>query len=253
MNVALRRTVTLPEAVQALERHYGPPSRPPATDPFELVLLENVAYLATPKCRLEAFELLRSAIGTTPKAILAANHKALERVTSLGILKGTFAEKLRACAEIALDELGGDLGAAIRGPLESAKRALRLFPGIGEPGAEKILLFAGRHPFLAPDSNGLRVLGRLGLIREEKSYARTYAAGRQAGDSLPAEIEVLQKAHLLLQQHGQTLCRRTAPLCEECPLEPACAYAAASAGAPGKRLRPTARRGILRRRGRGDD
>src|SRR5262249_58957930 len=92
---------------------------------------------------------------------------------------------LRACAAIVADDLDGELEAIVRGPVDRAKRALRRFPSIGEPGAEKILLFAGAAPLLAPESNGLRVLGRLGLIREEKSYARMYAAARPLAAAAP--------------------------------------------------------------------
>ena len=141
-------------------------------------------------------------------------------------MQSTFAGKLRACALIAVDDFGGDLGSVIKEPLESAKRALRSFPGIGEPGAEKILLFSGQQALLAPESNGLRVLVRLGLVREEKTYARTYAASRAAAKGLPADTGYMQEAHLLLQQHGQTLCKRSVPRCEACPLSPVCAYAA---------------------------
>ena len=48
------------------------------------------------------------------------------------------------------------------------------FPMIGEPGAEKILLFSGVLAVLALDSNGVRVLVRLGVGEERKSYAATY-------------------------------------------------------------------------------
>jgi endonuclease-3 len=96
---------------------------------------------------------------------------------------------------------------------------------VGEPGAEKILLFAGRQALLAPESNGLRVLVRLGLVREEKSYAKTYAASREAAKGLKAEPRRMQEAHLLLQQHGQTLCKRNAPRCEACPPASGCAHA----------------------------
>jgi endonuclease-3 len=65
-----------------------------------------------------------------------------------------------------VEEFGGDLGAALRAAPGKARRALRSFPGIGEPGAEKILLFSGRQARLAPESNGLRVLVRLGLVRD---------------------------------------------------------------------------------------
>lgn len=220
-----RRSLTLHEAVKVLRTHYGPPVPLPTADPFELVLWENVAYLAPPARRREAFAQLESTIGTSPTAILTARPQALESVTARGILKSTFAAKLRECARIAVEEFGGDLAAAIGGPLAAAKRVLRSFPGIGEPGAEKVLLFSGRQALLAPESNGLRVLVRLGLVREGKSYARTYAASRPAAADLPARPRVLQEAHLLLQQHGQTLCKRSHPRCPDCPLEDRCAYA----------------------------
>jgi endonuclease III len=220
--------MSLRDAIETLREHYGPPTPPPTADPFELVLWENVAYLAATARRREAFELLKSTVGTEPADILAATPETLERVTARGILKGTFADKLRECAGIAVSEFGGDLGAAIRAPLDRAKQVLRSFPGIGESGAEKILLFAGREPLLAPESNGLRVLVRLGLVKEGPSYARTYAASREVARDLPAEPSVLQEAHLLLQQHGQILCKRSDPRCGMCPLASSCAYAVAA-------------------------
>jgi endonuclease III len=66
---------------------------------------------------------------------------------------------------------------------------------------------------------------RLGLVREGSSYARTYAAARAAAADLSPDVGIVQEAHLLLQQHGQTLCKRSAPLCAACPLENRCAYA----------------------------
>jgi len=234
-----KESFTLREAFKVLREHYGPPTRLPTVDPFELILWENVAYLAPPARRRQAFEQLRQTVGTAPAAILAAKQAVLERVTARGILKSTFAAKLRECASIAVKKFGGDLGAAIRGPLDTAKRALRSFPGIGDPGAEKILLFTGRQSLLAPDSNGLRVLVRLGLVQEEKSYSRTYTESRKVAKDLPADPGVMQEAHLLLQQHGQTLCKRGVPCCGECPLASACAYARVTHGAPNKRLQPT--------------
>lgn len=218
--------LTLERAVALLRSHHGSPPGPPTSDPFELILWENVAYLASPERRREAFDDLRKSIGTSPKAILSSRPRDLERVTARGILATTFAEKLRECARIAIDQFDGDVGAVLEEPPAKAKRRLRAFPGIGEPGAEKILLFAGGHPSLAPESNGLRVLFRLGLVAEEKPYARAYAAGREAGTRLGENPKLLQEAHLLLHLHGRTLCRRAAPRCEACPLERGCAHAA---------------------------
>jgi endonuclease III len=213
----------LAEAIELLAAHHGPPKPLPIADPFELVLWENVAYLASPEKRRDAFNELKREVGTTPAALLAATPQALRKVASRGILAEGSAEKLRECAEVATGL--GDLGAVMRGPVDGAKKALRRFPGIGEPGAEKILLFSGRAPLLAPESNGLRVLVRLGLVEEQGSYARTYAAARTAAAALPADTRTLQKAHLLLRLHGQTLCKRSAPRCDECPLQARCAFA----------------------------
>lgn len=216
--------ISFPATIRRLREHYGRPERPPTADPFELILLENAAYLASPAKRRDAFAALKETVGTSPAALLKAARPALERVTARGILKETFAAKLRECARIAAEDLGGDLGAIVRGPLDAAKRALRRFPGIGEPGAEKVLLFAGRHALLAPDSNALRVLVRVGHVREDESYSKTYAAARFAADGLPQTVAAFQEAHLLLQQHGRTLCKRSAPRCEVCPLESGCLY-----------------------------
>jgi endonuclease III len=217
-------SLELAAAVQTLRRYYGPPEALPTTDPFELVVWENVAYLASPARRRDAFAMLRREVGTTPGQILAASQAALERVAAHGILKSRFATKLRACARIAIEDFGGDLRPVIHGPLPKAKQALRRFPGIGEPGAEKILLFAGAQSLLAPDSNALRVLVRLGFIQEDKSYARMYTAGRDVASHAAMDTAGMQEAHQLLQQHGQTLCKRNAPLCGSCPLAAMCQF-----------------------------
>jgi len=231
------RPLTLARAVSRLRDFHAPPPRPPTRDPFGLVLWENVAYLASPEGRREAFAEFSRAVGTSPAAILGARRSALEAVAARGILAPRIAARLRECAQIALERFGGDVAGATAGPTGEAIHALRRFPGVGEPGAEKILLFSGRPVGLAPESNGLRVLVRIGLVREASSYAKTYAAGREAGRALPAKAAVLQEAHLLLQEHGRTVCRRTRPDCDRCPLARDCAHALGLADARSPRVR----------------
>jgi endonuclease-3 len=209
--------------IRVLRGHYGRLPRIPTTDPFELILWENVAYLAPPERRAAAFELLKREVGTAASDILAASDSALQRVTAHGIMKSRFAAKLRRCAQIAMESFGGNLQAVVFGPLPGAKKALRQFPGIGEPGAEKILLFAGAQSLLAPDSNAIRVLSRLGLIKEEPSYARMYAASREVAAKIRTYAG-MRAAHELLRHHGQTLCKRGTPKCTLCPLAPRCAF-----------------------------
>src|SRR5581483_9513609 len=93
-----------------------------------------------------------------------------------GMLKEQQVEKVRECATIALEEFDGDVNAAARLPLPQALRALKKFPGIGAPGAARILMLSGSHPAFALESNGVRVLVRLGFAAEDKNYTRMYRA-----------------------------------------------------------------------------
>jgi len=113
----------------------------------------------------------------------------------------------------------------LKKPLPQAKKALKKFPSIGDPGAEKILLLTGSHPLMALDSNGLRVLCRVGFAEEQKNYSATYRLVQDAiRDQLPRDYDSLIRAHQLLRQHGQELCKRSKPLCAECPVQDSCNY-----------------------------
>jgi endonuclease-3 len=190
-----------------------------------MILWENVAYLADDDRRQQAFQRLKKRIGTEPTQILSASAEALLEVTRHGIMPEQFAEKLRKCARIVLEEFDGELSPVLKLPLSEAKKALQKFPGIGEPGAEKILLFTRSYAVLAMESNGLRVLLRLGFGKEKKSYSVTYRLVQKAvEDELDDDYAWLIQAHLLLRHHGHELCRRSEPLCDKCPLATDCAY-----------------------------
>jgi endonuclease III len=220
-----KATITFSKLVDKLRQHYGPPAPPPSTDPLELIIWENIAYLANDKRRAEAFATLKQTIGTHPEQILAARHPALAAIGKAGILPDISAEKLLTIAKIAYEEFGGDLSAALKKPLPQAKKALKRFPGIGDPGAEKILLFTHSYPVMALDSNGLRVLCRVGFTEEQKNYSATYRRVQIAIDGqLPRDYDSLIRAHQLLRQHGQELCKRSKPRCAACPVRIECAY-----------------------------
>jgi len=224
VNTPMTRT-TLPQVVERLQAHLGKQKAPKLDGPWEMILWENVAYLADDDRRQQAFKTLKERIGMEPARILSASEDAILEVTRHGIMAEQFADKLRKCAQIALEEFDGDLRPVLKWPLARAKKALRQFPGIGEPGAEKILLFTRTLPLLALESNGLRVLLRLGFGEEKKSYSSTYRLVQQAaGEGLDEDFAFLIEAHLLLRRHGQELCRRSRPMCDRCPLAEDCEF-----------------------------
>ena len=217
----------LGKLLNKLERHYGAPAVPRFNGPFEMILWEIVAYLADDSRRQQAFRALGNKVGLEPHQILAAPTACLVEITRMGgsIAFEERAQRLRTAAQMVVDDFEGDLSEVLKLPPQKAKKALSRFPMIGEPGAEKILMFSGTLSVLALESNGLRVLVRLGVGEERKSYASTYKSAREVTlEELPADCSVLTAAHALLRQHGQTLCLRNEPVCHACPMRRECAF-----------------------------
>jgi endonuclease III len=216
--------------IAVLQSEYGIPKPPPTTDPWEMIVWENIVYLADDELRAKAFSELKRKVGLRPRDILACRRETLVSIASnRGILAGTSADKLMDAADVAMDEWNGDLRPILKRPLAEAKKALKRFPGIGDPGAEKILLFTRAQPVLALDSNGLRVLLRLGFGEEKRNYSATYKSVREHVEaSCRRDLTWLIRAHQLLRRHGQEKCRRSEPLCGECPLVRECAFYAAN-------------------------
>jgi hypothetical protein len=65
-------TPDLQKIVASLAAHYGKAKPPITADPFELILLENVAYLVSDERREEAFRTLRKHAGADQRSREAA-------------------------------------------------------------------------------------------------------------------------------------------------------------------------------------
>jgi endonuclease-3 len=210
-----------------LQKHYGAPELPPARGAFELVLWENACYLLPDQRRAAVFEGLRAQVGLTPDAILQAPHDVLLPLATLGGMRPeTRVSRWQEIARITADQFQGNLEQILEWPYARARKALKLFPSIGDPGAEKILMFCGVAEGLPLESNGLRALMRIGYGRAQlKNYGAMYRSVQEAiAPQLPQGAEGLASAHLLLRTHGKTICRDTQPQCHECPIEDVCVF-----------------------------
>ena len=220
-----RRATGLSQLIRRLRQRHGAPKAPPIRDPYLLLLWEQVAYLADDDTRLAAWRELESRVGTAPSAVARASMADLRTVARRGgaIAVAQRAGRLRAVAERVLGVWNGNLNPILRLPLAEARRELAWYPAVGAAGAERILLLCGSHAVLGLDSNALRVLLRLGFGREHKQWSRSCESAQAAAQAeLGARVPALRAAFLLLRRHGQTLCRRSAPKCRECPLRPDC-------------------------------
>jgi endonuclease III len=136
-------------------------------------------------------------------------------------VKSEFGGDLKAVLKKWVQEEKKQPGKGIRG----AKKVLREFPVVGEPSAEKILLFSNLAPVAAVPSACVEVPARLWFGKAGKNYAADYRAAREILNAgLPATFAARQTAYLLLKKHGHQTCKRSNPRCEVCPLTGQCAY-----------------------------
>jgi endonuclease III len=219
-------TIGLTDLIDGLLAKYGELRPPPISDPFELILYENVSYLVDDDHRLKAYRNLERTIGTLPEDILSASPEQFGSVVEMaGSDKIGRVANLVTCAEIAIREFGGNVRSSLELPFKKALGPITRFPSIGEPSGEKILLFCGVGEVLPLDSNGLRVMTRLGFGSESSNYSETYRTVRESlAGQFPIENRWLISAHLLLRKHGQMMCKSNHPECDQCPVVEKCDF-----------------------------
>ena len=215
---------SIPEILRQLESLYGNRShagRPTLTISWCGVDIRRVIPPAQKDGRK-----LNSEVGVEPRQLLAAGAARLARV----LKAGGMAPELRAMRlmEIAAriqDEYGGDLRAGLAGPLSKVRQALKRFPNIADPGADRILLFGGIAPVPAVPSNCPHVLVRIMRGQERENYGVTYREAQEAIEAeIPKNFDARTRAYLLVKRHGQTVCKRCNPDCEHCPISSSCAF-----------------------------
>jgi endonuclease III len=174
----------------------------------------------------KGWQSLTQEIGVDPEKLFAASPANLGRALRPGgMVPELRAIRLKEIAARVKDEFAGDLRSALVGPIVKARKLLKKFPGIADPGADRILLFGSIAPVAAIPSNGPHVLVRIRRGFEPESYAVTYREAQQViMAEVPEELDARTRAYLLLKRHGQELCKRTKPKCSECPVSGYCAY-----------------------------
>jgi endonuclease III len=225
------------EILDTLENTYGTQRAAGPADPYEMLLYLNCGYPASDAACSKGFAALKEEIGVEPSDILRAATPALAKLMRPGGIQPELrAARLQEIARKVKVEFAGDLKNALKKRLRlekeqsgkgtrAAKRVLQEFPVIGEPSAEKILLFSKLTPVAAVPSAFVEVPARLWLGEAGKNYAADYRAAREIlNASLPETFEARQRAYLLLKKHGQQTCKRSRPKCEICPLTAHCAY-----------------------------
>ena len=220
--------LTLSEILNRLEKFYGPQEPSFPVDPYEFLVWWYCGYPASDVACAKGWNSLIRDVGIDPDKLLKAKPaKLAAAIQPGGMFPELRAQHLQELAFRVENEFGGDLRATLAGPVPKARKLLKSFHGIADPGADRILLFAGISPIAAVPSNCAGVLLRILKKAAGESYSAIYREEQRIiASETPETFDARTRAYLLLKRHGQQLCKRTNPKCPECPLRPHCAYAA---------------------------
>jgi endonuclease-3 len=213
--------------LDTLEAFHGQQTPNWPTDPYLFLVWWHCGYPASDTACAKGWDSLTKSIGTSAEQLLAANpSKLAQALKPGGMVPELRAMRLKEIVERVQNEFAGDLRAGLSGrTIAQVRTALKKFPNIADPGADRILLFGGISPVAAVPSNCPHVLVRIAKGQERENYAITYKEAQQLIEAeVPAKFDPRSRAFLLVKRHGQTLCKRTNPKCKQCPIASSCAY-----------------------------
>src|SRR5712692_4362091 len=146
--------ISIPDLLDKLEKFYGKQEPSWPVDPYEFIVWWQCGYPASDAACTKGWEKLKSEVGIEPHNLLAATPRKIgSAVKAGGMVPELRALRLKEIAMRVKDQFGGDLRAALVGALSKARKTLKEFPCIADPGADRILLFAGITPIAAVPSN----------------------------------------------------------------------------------------------------
>jgi endonuclease III len=213
--------------LDTLESVYGEQVPGFPVDPYLFLIWWHCGYPPGEERCQRGWKALEAAIGVSAAELAAAGSTRIARALKAGgMVPELRAARVRSIARSVLEDYAGDLRAALAAlPEGEARKRLTKFPGIGAPGADRILLFAGLAPVAAVPSGSPHVLVRIESGREGAKYTETYRQAQQLIEAQsPATLAARSRAYLLLQRHARESCKARNPKCGQCPVCGSCRY-----------------------------
>ena len=204
------------EIYQRLLEHFGPQSWWPGETAIEIVvgaiLTQNTNWSNVTKAidRLRNNALLDfAALEELDPLVLAEYIRPSGYYNIKAVRLKNFLRMVRERYEGELDLLLGD-------STQSARENLLSVRGIGPETADSILLYAGNHPVFVVDAYTYRIFFRHFLLSEPTEYHEVQEAFT---DNLPQDVQLFNEYHALIVQLGKHFCKKSNPLCANCPLQ----------------------------------
>ena len=195
--------------------HFGPQDWWPGDTPLEImvgaVLTQNTNWANVEKAIVN---LKQADMLSTEKLQALPVEELAGLIRPSGYYK-VKAKRLKNLFQMLADEYEGVLDFFLEDSLDGARENLMGVNGVGPETADSILLYAAKKPTFVIDTYTHRVFSRHGLVEEESDY---YTLQQDFMDQLPDDAALFNEYHALIVAVAKKFCKKSNPLCEECPL-----------------------------------
>ena len=206
---------TLMQIYETLLAHYGDLNWWPAETPYEVmvgaVLTQNTAWSNVEKA------IANFGGNLTPEAVMEMGTQELAEIIRPA---GFFNQKAAYLKTLTTWFAGYDFNvlSVQQKPLEKLRPELLSLKGIGKETADAILLYAFAFPTFVVDAYTVRLCERYPV-----ECGKTYDAIKayfEAG--VPRHTGIYNNYHALIVINAKEHCRKSKPLCDNCPLRHTC-------------------------------
>jgi len=199
---------------------YGPQHWWPAEEPFEVmvgaILTQSAAWVNVEK----AIVNLKAAGALSPRELRRLSLLELATLIHPCGYYNAKARKLQALASWLEAYAGDNLSKLSATSPDQLRQQLLSVYGVGPETADSIILYAANKPIFVIDAYTRRIIDRLGMAPQPKSYTAYQSLFM---DNLPADAGLFNEYHALLVRLGKNACRRR-PLCRQCCLGSLCHF-----------------------------
>ena len=214
------------EIYHRLLQAYGPQGWWPASSRFEMIAGAILTQAAAWRNVELALDNLRSAGIESWPAVHALPLEDLAELVRPSGYYNAKARKLKAFAAHVCEGYNGDLNRMFAADTKTVRRELLGIHGIGPETADDILVYAAGKASFVIDAYTVRILKRVGIEPIGRDNYDGWQAMFHAG--IPADVQVYNEFHALLDRHHKEACAKNNPRCGGCCLHVICETGQAS-------------------------